>query len=432
MVRYQDSYDTTERQARPRAAQTVRQVMPTPQNPTPGFRRPPQYPTLPQAQYGQAGYQTPQFPGFRPTSEFAADPTTANFERLMNFQIPYYMQPVQQRDYLGESAPAYGQLMNTISSILGQTMAGPSPGESALMSIYGSLAGGGNADAYANEYRSYLNQEPFTGAEWEAYRTESLEPIEADRATAVNRALREISDQGIDPSSGIAQAKLREVNAAYDANRAGAQNKLAISANQLRAQRKGQAFEAGLSAEQLKNQAKSAAASAAGGAANAWANRLGMGANVAGMGHDAALQRAQMGYGVDANLRGEQYQNFNTAMQLSQIMSNLPAQRQAEALQLMQGYNPSNTMDMTNTVAQQRIAQQNAANQGYANTWGGLGSMLGYFGQMFPTSGGGQYRDPGFTTGTLPFPVGQTPYVPETYQINPGYGTGGWGQNYRS
>jgi len=108
-------------------------------------------------------------------------------------------------------------------------------------------------------------------------------------------------------------------------------------------------------------------------------------------------------------------------------MSNLPYQRQQEALQLMQGSDPSSMMNMTNTEATQRINQGNSANNAYANTWGGLGSLLGYFGQMFPTSGGGQYTDPGFTTGTLPFPVGQTPYVPETYTQYPGYGTGGWG-----
>jgi hypothetical protein len=139
-----------------------------------------------------------------------------------------------------------------------------------------------------------------------------------------------------------------------------------------------------------------------------------------------------MGYNVDQATRAEQYRNFETAMTLSQIMSNLPAQRQMEALQLMQGSDPANMMSMTNTEAQQRIGQSNSANAAYANTWGGLGSMLGYLGQMFPTAGGGQYQDPGFTTGTLPFPVGQTPYVPETYQINPGYGTGGWGPSYRS
>ena len=395
--------------------------------------RAPTYPTTPQAQYGQGGYQTPQFPGFRPTQEFAQDPTTANYESLMNYQIPYYMQPVQQTNYLQQSAPQYQQLLSTLQSILGQTMGGPSAGESMLLSLAGSLAGGGNADAYAGEYRDYLNKEPYTGAEWEAYRTEALDPIEADRTTAINRALREISDQGIDPSSGIAQAKLREVNAAYDANRAGAQNQLAIASNQTRAQRKGQAFEAGLSAEQLKTQAKSAAMSGASGAANAWNNRMGLSADLAGMGNTAALQRAQMGYGVDANLRGEQNANFQSAMQLAQVMANLPSQRQAEALQLMQGYDPANTMSLTNTVSNQRTNQQQVTNQSNAQHLGraGVAARLLRAGVPAGQSAAGLQRS-GYTSNYPNFPVGQTPYVPETYQTNPGYGTGGWGQNYRS
>ena len=368
-----------------------------------GPPRPPVYPTLPQAPYGQAGYQAPQFPGFRPTQEFAHDPTTANYESLMNFQIPYYMQPVQQTNYLAQTGPQYQQLMNTISGLL-PMLSQASPGENALMGAYGALmGGGGNADRYANEYRDQLKQDPFTGAEWEAYRTEALDPIEADRTTAINRALREISDQGIDPSSGIAQAKLREVNAAYDANRAGAQNALAINANQLRSQRQGQAFQAGLSAEELKQRGYSAASSAASGAANAWSNRLGQMLQAAGYGNDAAMSRARMGYDVDFGLRGEQNQNFNTAMALSQMMANLPSQRQAEALQLISQGDPSAVLSGTSMIGNQRANQAQITNQAYGNTWGGLGSLMGYLGNMFPTSTAPVYRDPGFTTNQLPF-----------------------------
>ena len=418
MARYQDPYAPTAPQGgvdRTAYSAPVQTQAPRPQMPMP---RAPTYPTTPQAQYGQGGYQTPQFPGFRPTQEFAQDPTTANYESLMNYQIPYFMQPVQQTNYLQQSAPQYGQLLDTIQSILGQTTGGPSAGESMLLSLAGSLAGGGNADAYAGEYRDYLNKEPYTGAEWEAYRTEALDPIEADRTTAINRALREISDQGIDPSSGIAQAKLREVNAAYDANRAGAQNQLAIASNQTRAQRKGQAFEAGLSAEQLKTQAKSAAMSGASGAANAWNNRMGLSADLAGMGNTAALQRAQMGYGVDANLRGEQNANFQAAMQLAQIMSQLPSQRQAEALQLMSGNDPSSVLQGTSMVGNQRTNQQHVTNQSNANTWGGLGSLLGYFGQAYPQGGG----TTGYTGGTGGG-AGGTASLPGN--IWPGYSAGG-------
>ena len=394
--------------------QPMARPMAPPRMPPP---RPPQYPTNPQAQYGQAGYQAPRFPGYRPTSEFTADPTTANFERLMNYQIPYYMQPVQQTNYLGQSAPAYGQLMGTINNLLGQTMGGPSPGENALMSIYGSLAGGGNADAYANEYRSQLKQDPYTGAEFEAYRTQALDPIEADRTTAINRALREVSAQGIDPSSGIAQAKMNEVNRAYDANRAGAQNKLAIDANQQRQQRQGLAFQAGLSAEQLKNQAKASAASAASGAAGAWANRLGMSADLAGMGNTAAMQRAQLGYQTDAAQRAEQYQNFGTAAQLAQYMSDLPSRRQAEAMQLLNANDPSGVVSGYGGIANQYANSAQVGNQASNNIWSGIGSMWPFLQQglqarypQAPSGGAGGYGGYG----------GQTLAPPG--QVAPGYG----------
>lgn len=391
MARYNEGYDmTTPARGVNLAPPAPRQVMPTPTNPTPGFRRPQSYPTTAQTPYGQAGYQAPQFPGFKPTNEFAQDPTTRNFEQLMNFQIPYYMQPVQQQNYLAGTSGAYGQFTDTLNNILGQVMGGPSAGEAGLMSAFNALmGGGGNADAYANEYRNQLKVDPYSGAEGEAYQTEFMDPLASQRDQAVARTMREISDQGIDPSSGIAQAKLAITRGDYDKAAAGAQNKMAIARNQQRQQRQGLAFQAGLSAEELKQRGFSAAGSLAGGAANAWNNRLGLGANVAGMGNDAAMQRASMGYSQDRATRAEQYQNFDRAMQLSQIMSNLPAQRQMEALQLMQGSDPSNMMNMTNAEAGQRVNSAQVANNAYANTWGGLGSMLGYFGQMFPTSGGG-------------------------------------------
>lgn len=411
MARYQDPYNLSAPSGGvDLTPQAPRPAAPTAPSPYGAAPRPPAYPTLPQPQYGQYGYSTPQFPGFNPTSEFAHDPTTSNFESLMNFQIPYYMQPVQQTNYLAQTAPQYGQLMETIQNILGQALAGPSAGEAGLMSAFGALmGGGGNADRYAAEYRQQLAQDPFTGAEGEAYQTEFMDPLSSQRDQAVNRTMREISDQGIDPSSGIAQAKLALTRGEYDKAAAGAQNQMAINRNQQRSQRQGLAFQAGLSAEELKQRGYSAAGSLAGGAANAWNNRLGLGANVAGMGNDAAMQRAQMGYNVDAAQRQEQYQNFNTAMALSQMMANLPAQRQLEALQLIQQGDPSSVLQGTGMVSNQRQGESQIANQAYANTWGGLGSLLGYFGQAFPTAGGGaQYRDPGFTSNFLPF----NPYGP--------------------
>src|SRR5574343_794097 len=410
MARYQDPYNLT-------APQGGVDLTPTPAPspyaaPRPPAHGPPQtprYPTLPQPQYGQPGYRAPQFPGYQPTQQFAADPTTSNFEQLMNFHIPYYMQPVQQTNYLAQGMPQYQQLQQTISSLL-PMLGQASPGESMLLSLAGALAGGGNADAYANEYRNQLKQEPFTGAEAEAYKAEFSDPLASQRDQALARTMREVSDQGIDPSSGIAQAKMALTRAEYDKALAAAQNDFAINANQLRSQRQGQAFQAGLSAEELKQRGLSSAMSGASGAGNLFQNRLAQMLQTAGFGNEAAMDRARMGYGVDQNLRGEQYQNFGTAAALARMMADLPSQRQQEALQLIATADPQSMMSMTNAEAGQRLGQSNSANAAYGNTWGGLGSIMGYFNSMFPTAmgGGASYNDPGFTTNYLPF----NPYGP--------------------
>jgi hypothetical protein len=51
--------------------------------------------------------------------------------------------------------------------------------------------------------------------------------MERDRQASRQRALQQISDRGMDPTSGIALQLLNDVDKAYDQSRAGAQNKLA-------------------------------------------------------------------------------------------------------------------------------------------------------------------------------------------------------------
>jgi hypothetical protein len=384
--------------------------------------------------YGSYGYGGgyPAYPGWKPTQEFS-DPTTANYENLLNYQAQHYMNPVYdpaRSQYAGMLQNMIGALspndqdfqgyMGTLRSILGEA-GGASPGESMLMSIAGSLAGGGNADAYANEYRQYLNQEPYTGAEWEAYRTEALDPIEADRTAAQQRALGRISQQGVDPSSGIALALQNEVDQGYDSARAQAQNQLAITSNQTRAMRKGQAFEAGLNAEQLKNQARSAAASAAGGAANAWANRQGLRAGTAGelagalpTRLAAQLQPAQGLYGLSQGMRNEQDARYAQAISLSQMLAQLPAQRQAEALAAMgQGSTPTDVLNNLGQISQLNSYNQQTQNQNNANLQSGLGTLLGYLQPAWQRQQTPQYQDPRYTSNFLPFQTGA--YRPETY-----------------
>jgi len=109
------------------------------------------------------------------------------------------MQPVQQTNYLQQTNPMFGNLMDAIRNVQGLAFGGPSPGEQALLSYAARAAGGGNADAYANEYRSQLANDPFTGAEAEAYKTEFTDPLQAQEDQAVAVAMREISGPGHRP-----------------------------------------------------------------------------------------------------------------------------------------------------------------------------------------------------------------------------------------
>jgi hypothetical protein len=243
-----------------------------------------------------------------------------------------------------------------------------------------------------------------------------MDPLASQRDQAVERTMREISAQGIDPSSGIAQAKLALTRGEYDKAAAAAQNKMAIDRNQQRMLRQGQAFQAGLSAEELKQRGYSAAGSLAGGAANAWNNRLSLGANVAGMGNDAAMQRASMGYNVDAAQRAEQLANFGTAAQYAQYMSDLPGRRQLEALQLMQGNDPSSVVGGYGQLAGQRQNEAQIGAQAGTAIFGGLGAIWPYLSAGMrpggtPAAGAGYGGSGGYGGPTLP-PV----YGPSTPQ----------------
>ncbi len=390
---------------------------------------------------GYPGRTAPAFPGYQPTAEYSrvSDPSTANLEALMNYQIPYYMQPVRDpaRDQyagmlqnyvnaLSPNDPAFQNLMGTLNSVVGQAMGGPSPAESGLLGLMSSLSGGGNADAYAAEYRKFLTgADPYTDAEWEAYRTNALDPIERDRTAAHARVDQQIAQQGIEPTSGIALALHQEADRGLDQARAAAQNQLAIQRVEDRANRQGLAFQAGLSAEQLKNQARSSAISAGSAANSAWANRLGLGMSAADALAGALPGRlgqqllgGQSLFDLSTAARGEQDQRYAQALQLAQYMSELPGQRQAQYLQTLGQETPGQTLNALGNIGQNNMYGMNQRNQMLQTTFGGLGTLFGY---GFPIWGT-QPQIPGVdrtTYSTLPFPLNpvfteQMPVIPST------------------
>jgi hypothetical protein len=393
----------------------------------------------PQAQtYNPYGYASQQ-PTYKwqQTSEFT-DPTTQNYESLLNYQGQNYMQPVydparnqyagmlqNMTNALSPNDQSFQQYMSVLQSILGEA-GGASPGEGMLMSLAGSLAGGGNIDQYMNEYRAKLAGDPYTGAEWESYRTAALDPIEQDRTAAQQQALNRISQQGIDPGSGIALALQNEVDSTFNQSRAAAQNQLGIKRVEDRNARDQTMFDIAQIAETLKMQGKSAAVGAASGANSAWYNRQGLRAGTASdlanalpQRLSAQIQPAATLSGLSANTRSEQDARYGQALQIAQALAQLPAQRQAEALAALgQGESPSNVLQSLNQISGMNYQNQQAQNLNNYNMQQGLGSMLGYLGQAWPQSSpGGGY------TGTVNGGSGGTVMLPGNTW--PGFGAPG-------
>lgn len=78
-----------------------------------------------------------------------------------------------------------------------------------------------------NSRAGQLQGPAYTGTEQEILRTQALDPIEHDRQARKQQALNNIGSRGFDPTSGIAQELLNNVDSVYDKQRAGAQNDLA-------------------------------------------------------------------------------------------------------------------------------------------------------------------------------------------------------------
>ena len=80
---------------------------------------------------------------------------------------------------------------------------------------------------YTNQRVQRLQAPAYTGSEQEVLRTQLLDPLERDRTAAQKRALEQIGARGMDPSSGIAQQLLQDVNRAFDEQRTRSQGTIA-------------------------------------------------------------------------------------------------------------------------------------------------------------------------------------------------------------
>jgi formiminotetrahydrofolate cyclodeaminase len=133
------------------------------------------------------------------SSQFS-DPLTSQYEQLLQQQTGMYQQQQaawqQEQQRLQATRAQQQQMVDKLLSFVNQRVEG-------------------------------LKQPAYTGQEAEVLRTRALDPIESDRQASRKRALENIGSRGFDPSSGIAQELLSQVDRGYDTQRAGAQNDLA-------------------------------------------------------------------------------------------------------------------------------------------------------------------------------------------------------------
>lgn len=128
------------------------------------------------------------------------DPLTKQYEQLLSAQIGLYQQQQQQmQEQARQAAERRAATAAAVERLTG----------------------------YTNQRVAKLQAPAYTGAEQEILRTQLLDPLERDRTAANQRALQQIGARGFDPSSGIAQQLLQDVNRAYDEQRTRAQGTIA-------------------------------------------------------------------------------------------------------------------------------------------------------------------------------------------------------------
>lgn len=192
---------------------------------------------------------------------------------------------------------------------------------------------------YLTQRAGDLQKPAYTGTEQEILRTQALDPIERDRTAANQRALNNIGSRGFDPTSGIAQQLIGDVNQGYDQQRAAAQGDLAykqINEQRSRAQ-EAQSLLAMIPQVQSGN----------------------------------AQQQLQFMQALDAAINKPREQG----MALSQSLYRLPAQAQNDALAAM-GMGP--TGDQLFGQAMSMYQAQNQQQQQGAGYYQMLGQLLPY------------------------------------------------------
>lgn len=304
------------------------------------------------------------------------DPATKQLEDWMSARLNELKQPVNDpsREALARLLDQQTAMFQAQRAAQEQAAAGLRARQAAAMQ---------SADEFVNfaKQRAQKLQGPaYTGAESEVFRTQALDPIEADRQAAQQRALQNISARGMDPTSGIAQQLLNDVNASFDRSRAGVQNQLAYK--QIEEQRSREQ-----EAQQLLGYIPQAQSAAARGdleflqSLDAAVNQPEQGA-IASAGQSAAL-----GQGV----RDEQQVRRQEALAISSMLQQLPTLSLQQAMAAIgQGPSPES---LANIAIQLYGIGQNQRNQGLS-WYQSLGMALPYLSGIYGrgTGSGGGYN----------------------------------------
>lgn len=288
------------------------------------------------------------------------DPLTKQYERMLQQQTGLYQHQQAQaqaeaarlQERRNQTQGAVERLTQFLNQQIGQVGARRDQTSAAVQRL----------TDLVNQRIAKLQGPAYTGTEQEILRTQALDPIERDRQAARQRALENIGARGFDPSSGIAQDLLNQVDRGFDTSRASAQNELGY--RQI-AEQRSREQEAQQLLESLTQLPQATAP------------------------YDQEQQRllqylAQL---PDAAARGDLdfinsvYALINQPGQqglaTSALLADLPVQRTQLALQTLgQGGSPMSAFSGAAQLLQNTQANRYLANQNSANYWYQLGQTL--------------------------------------------------------
>lgn len=267
----------------------------------------------------------------------------------------------------------------------------------ALSQLMSSGGGGASGNAglaqfqgIADKRLAQLDQPGYTGTQQDILRTNVTDPLEGQRAAAKQQVIERLAKQGIQPSSGIAQQALMDVDRSFSQQRTTGERALATNLMDVEEQRKQEAVQIGQILASLYGQDASRIDAATG---RNTSTRLSAAGALGGLGQN------QQQFDFEQQRYGDTRKN--TAFEMSQLLSQLPMQRLQAGLGAMNQLQAPTPQadDMTGMMSAllSLLSQGTAAgNQAGAQTnalWqsiiGAIPGLAGLFGKKTGTGSAG-------------------------------------------